>query len=165
MKNDVSNSHSLAMNNSSCSTIINDDAKLTAQNANNIPFINQGAISWNQMRREWVGDRSKRPHRAPREPTISWCATYEDLFSTNQPFSQPIPLSLDGCFGWSTGSHDGAHLGAREAPVPDEDVEGVDQSPQLHARHTYRRVRRVLAAPFVVIVTMQDVEQRARCPV
>ncbi|CAL9086877.1 unnamed protein product [Musa textilis] len=93
MKNDVSNSHSLAMNNSSCSTIINDDAKLTEQNANNIPFINQGAISWNQMRREWVGDRSKRPHRAPREPTISWCATYEDLFSTNQPFSQPIPLS------------------------------------------------------------------------
>lgn len=54
---------------------------------------------------------------------------------------------------------------AREAPVPDEDNEDVDQPPQLQARHTYRRVRRVLAAPFVVIVTMQDVEQRTRCPV
>ncbi|RRT73192.1 hypothetical protein B296_00024181 [Ensete ventricosum] len=93
MENDVSNSHSLAMNNSSFPTVINDGAKLMEQNANNIPFINQGAIAWNRMRKEWVGDQSKRPHRAPREPTISWCATYEDLLSTNQPFSQPIPLS------------------------------------------------------------------------
>ncbi|URE01153.1 hypothetical protein MUK42_02083 [Musa troglodytarum] len=99
MENNVSNSLSLVTNVSSCPTTVNDETKSMEENANNVSFVNQGAIAWSEMRREWVGDRSKRPHRAPREPTISWCATYEDLLSTNRPFPQPIPLSVrDGRF-------------------------------------------------------------------
>ncbi|XP_064964635.1 uncharacterized protein LOC135673634 [Musa acuminata AAA Group] len=93
MENNVSNSLSLVTNVSSCPTTVNDETKLLEENANNVSFVNQGAIAWNEMRRAWVGDRSKKPHRAPREPTISWCATYEDLLSTNRPFPQPIPVS------------------------------------------------------------------------
>jgi len=63
------------------------------EHENNSAFVNQAAIAWNDIRREWVGDRSKRTHRVPREPIISWCTTYDDLLSTGQRFTQPIPLS------------------------------------------------------------------------
>ncbi|KAF5770659.1 hypothetical protein HanXRQr2_Chr14g0661901 [Helianthus annuus] len=56
-------------------------------------FINHGAIAWNEGRRRWVGDQSQKPRRMPKDPIISWSATYEDLLSTSNRFSEPIPLS------------------------------------------------------------------------
>ncbi|KAI7729301.1 hypothetical protein M8C21_018521 [Ambrosia artemisiifolia] len=48
-------------------------------------FINHGAIAWNEGRRRWG--------RMPKDPIISWSTTYEDLLSTTNKFSEPIPLS------------------------------------------------------------------------
>ncbi|KAI7749864.1 hypothetical protein M8C21_027529 [Ambrosia artemisiifolia] len=56
-------------------------------------FINHGAIAWNEGRRRWVGDQSQKPGRMPKDPIISWSTTYEDLLSTSNKFSEPIPLS------------------------------------------------------------------------
>lgn len=67
--------------------------KVPLENKNNHPFINQAALAWNEMRQEWVGDQSKSCRRIPREPSISWCSTYDDLLSTSQPFPESIPLS------------------------------------------------------------------------
>ncbi|XP_022892607.1 uncharacterized protein LOC111407398 [Olea europaea var. sylvestris] len=55
-------------------------------------FVNHAAISWHESRRKWIGDLSQRPERVPKDPIISWSMTYEDLLSTNDPFSEPIPL-------------------------------------------------------------------------
>ncbi|XP_008799512.1 uncharacterized protein LOC103714135 isoform X2 [Phoenix dactylifera] len=93
MENNVSISYSVETHNSSGPTTVNEDSNVVEENTNNGSFINQAAIAWNEMRRDWVGDRSNKSHRAPREPIISWCMTYDDLLSTNQPFPQPIPLS------------------------------------------------------------------------
>lgn len=93
MENNVSISYSVETHISSVPTTVNEDSNLAEENTNNGSFINEAAIAWNEMRREWVGDRSKKSHRAAREPIISWCTTYDDLLSTNQPFPQPIPLS------------------------------------------------------------------------
>ncbi|URE01152.1 hypothetical protein MUK42_02083 [Musa troglodytarum] len=81
MENNVSNSLSLVTNVSSCPTTVNDETKSMEENANNVSFVNQGAIAWSEMRREWVGDRSKRPHRAPREPTIRQSMDFELILS------------------------------------------------------------------------------------
>ncbi|XP_064945000.1 uncharacterized protein LOC103970185 isoform X3 [Musa acuminata AAA Group] len=89
MENNISISHSLETNFSLAPNAANEIMMLPEENHNNL-FTNQ---AWNEMRREWVGDQSKRSHMAPREPTISWSTTYEDLVSTTQPFPQPIPLS------------------------------------------------------------------------
>ncbi|KAG1355002.1 hypothetical protein COCNU_07G011140 [Cocos nucifera] len=94
MENNVSISYSVETHISSVPITVNEDSNLAEENTNNGSFINEAAIAWNEMRREWVGDRSKKSHRAPREPIISWCMTYDDLLSTNQPFPQPIPLSI-----------------------------------------------------------------------
>ncbi|XP_076957293.1 uncharacterized protein LOC143632751 isoform X1 [Bidens hawaiensis] len=56
-------------------------------------FINHGAIAWNEGRKRWVGDQSQKPQHLPKDPIISWSATYEDLLSTSNRFSEPIPLS------------------------------------------------------------------------
>ncbi|GJZ89881.1 peptidase S10, serine carboxypeptidase, alpha/beta hydrolase fold protein [Tanacetum coccineum] len=59
-------------------------------------FINHGAIAWNEDRRRWLGDQSQKLERMPKypdTPIISWSTTYEDLLSTNNRFSEPIPLS------------------------------------------------------------------------
>lgn len=59
-------------------------------------FINHGAIAWNEDRRRWIGDQSQKSQRMPKDPDnpiISWSTTYEDLLSTNNRFSEPIPLS------------------------------------------------------------------------
>lgn len=93
MENNVSITYSVETHLSSGPTNVNEDSNLTEESANSSSFINQAAIAWNETRREWVGDRSKKSHGAPREPVISWCTTYDDLLSTNQPFPQPIPLS------------------------------------------------------------------------
>ncbi|KAI3799685.1 hypothetical protein L1987_34984 [Smallanthus sonchifolius] len=56
-------------------------------------FINHGAIAWNEGRSQWVGDQSQKLQRMPKDPILSWSATYEDLLSTSNRFSEPIPLS------------------------------------------------------------------------
>lgn len=93
MENNVSISHSLDIHLSSGPPTVSEENKSTEENTTNASFINHAAIAWQERRREWVGDQSKRAHRPSREPIISWCTTYEDLLSTNQPFAQPIPLS------------------------------------------------------------------------
>lgn len=61
--------------------------------ANTFVFINHAAIAWHDRRREWVGDQSQKSQRKQKDPIISWSMTYEDLLSTNEPFSEPIPLT------------------------------------------------------------------------
>ncbi|XP_009774965.1 uncharacterized protein LOC107792688 [Nicotiana tabacum] len=56
-------------------------------------FVNHAAIAWHENRRKWVGDLSMRSERVPKDPIISWSTTYEDLLSTTEPFSEPIPLT------------------------------------------------------------------------
>ncbi|GLT56686.1 hypothetical protein SLA2020_297120 [Shorea laevis] len=63
------------------------------QSTSNEVFVNHAEISWHEMRRQWVGDQSKRPKRMPREPIMSWTTTYEDLLCSTEPFQQPIPLA------------------------------------------------------------------------
>ncbi|KAM5559724.1 hypothetical protein ABKV19_021084 [Rosa sericea] len=58
-----------------------------------VVFINHAEIAWQERRREWVGDQSQKSRRAPREPIMSWTATYEDLLLTTEPFQEPIPLA------------------------------------------------------------------------
>ncbi|MED6203712.1 hypothetical protein PIB30_001953 [Stylosanthes scabra] len=55
-------------------------------------FINHAAIAWHENRRKWVGDKSQNQPRIDKEPVISWSTSYEELLSTNEPFSEPIPL-------------------------------------------------------------------------
>lgn len=63
------------------------------ENGNGGSYVNHAEMAWHERRKEWIGDQSKNPIRIPREPVISWCTTYDDLLSTNQPFPRPIPLS------------------------------------------------------------------------
>ncbi|KAL5569412.1 hypothetical protein UlMin_025987 [Ulmus minor] len=56
-------------------------------------FVNYAAIAWHENRRKWVGDQSQRVKPPARDPIISWSSSYEDLLSTNEPFSEPIPLT------------------------------------------------------------------------
>ncbi|KAK4430982.1 hypothetical protein Salat_0860200 [Sesamum alatum] len=56
-------------------------------------FLNHAAIAWDESKRKWIGDVSQRSPRTPTDPIINWSTTYEDLLSTTDPFSQPIPLA------------------------------------------------------------------------
>ncbi|CAA0825341.1 Unknown protein [Striga hermonthica] len=62
-------------------------------NLNNPVFVNHAAIAWNESRKKWIGNVSQRSGRTSKDPIISWSTTYEDLLSTHEPFSEPIPLS------------------------------------------------------------------------
>ncbi|KAJ6808448.1 uncharacterized protein M6B38_352950 [Iris pallida] len=93
MENNVSVSHSLDTRISSGPPTVIEENMSIEETVKNDSFVNHAAIAWNQRRKEWVGDSSKEARRVSREPIISWCTTYEDLLSTNQPFAQPIPLS------------------------------------------------------------------------
>ncbi|KAG4392055.1 hypothetical protein AAZX31_04G065600 [Glycine max] len=55
-------------------------------------YVNHGLLLWNQMRRQWVGNRRHENKKQVGEPIISWNATYESLMGTNKPFPRPIPL-------------------------------------------------------------------------
>uniref|UniRef100_A0A0A0LK63 Gag1-like clamp domain-containing protein n=1 Tax=Cucumis sativus TaxID=3659 RepID=A0A0A0LK63_CUCSA len=55
-------------------------------------FVNQAAICWHESRKKWVDKNSQQQQRMERESMISWSTAYEDLLSTNDPFSEPIPL-------------------------------------------------------------------------
>ncbi|XP_028775238.1 uncharacterized protein LOC114732108 isoform X2 [Neltuma alba] len=56
-------------------------------------FVNRAEVAWHQKRKEWVGDRSKRLQRPPRESITSLTSSYEDLLLSTEPFQQPIPLA------------------------------------------------------------------------
>ncbi|XP_020096275.1 uncharacterized protein LOC109715589 isoform X1 [Ananas comosus] len=91
--NSITISHSFEAHISSGPTCANENIKISEENGNSSLFVNQAVVAWNEMRKEWIGDQSRKPRRAPREPIISWCTTYDDLLSTSQRFPQPIPLS------------------------------------------------------------------------
>ncbi|KAJ6311486.1 hypothetical protein OIU77_013280 [Salix suchowensis] len=74
------------------STSTNGEHKHTEKEKSASVFINHAAIAWHESRREWTGDQSQQPQRMIKDPIISWSATYEDLLSTHEPFSEPIPL-------------------------------------------------------------------------
>ncbi|KAL5211391.1 hypothetical protein ABZP36_022238 [Zizania latifolia] len=64
-------------------------------NTNPNEFVNQGLLLWNQTRLQWVGNRKHNPQcQQPREPKISWNATYESLLGSTKPFAQQIPLGV-----------------------------------------------------------------------
>nr|XP_023915641.1 uncharacterized protein LOC112027201 isoform X1 [Quercus suber]POF06529.1 hypothetical protein CFP56_44632 [Quercus suber] len=62
-------------------------------------FVNHAAIAWQESRRKWVGDPSRRPKRKAKDPIISWSMAYEDLLLTNEPFPERIPLPRAYDFG------------------------------------------------------------------
>ncbi|KAL2323247.1 hypothetical protein Fmac_027626 [Flemingia macrophylla] len=55
-------------------------------------FVNHAEIAWHQMRKQWVGNRSKKLERPPKDSIISLTTTYEDLLLSTEPFQQQIPL-------------------------------------------------------------------------
>nr|CAD1818842.1 unnamed protein product [Ananas comosus var. bracteatus] len=87
--NSITISHSFEAHISSGPTCANENIKISEENGTVL-----SVVAWNEMRKEWIGDQSRKPRRAPREPIISWCTTYDDLLSTSQRFPQPIPLSI-----------------------------------------------------------------------
>ncbi|TVU39297.1 hypothetical protein EJB05_12710 [Eragrostis curvula] len=93
MENNASISVSLEGNISSIPNSIVNDSKMSMENGVDTSFINHAAEHWSEMRRQWVRHQAEVPKKAPREPVISWCTTYDDLLSTSERFLQPIPLS------------------------------------------------------------------------
>lgn len=93
MESNISMPHSFDTHLSSAPPTVNEEDNSTEENVTTASFINHAAIAWHERRREWVGDPSTRAHRPSKEPIISWCTTYEELLSTNQPFAQQIPLT------------------------------------------------------------------------
>ncbi|KAI8006171.1 hypothetical protein LOK49_LG07G01302 [Camellia lanceoleosa] len=70
------------------------EVKMPTENSGSTSvFVNHAAIAWQQNRKEWIGDQSQRSKRIQKDPIISWSTTYEDLLSTYEPFSEPIPLT------------------------------------------------------------------------
>ncbi|KAH1252826.1 hypothetical protein GmHk_04G009689 [Glycine max] len=68
-----------------------------------------GLLLWNQMRRQWVGNRRHENKKQVGEPIISWNATYESLMGTNKPFPRPIPLGVSSCIHWNVSSRVHVH--------------------------------------------------------
>ncbi|XP_020207767.1 uncharacterized protein LOC109792748 [Cajanus cajan] len=56
-------------------------------------FVNHAEIAWQQMRKEWVGNRSKKRERPPKDSILSLTTNYEDLLLSTEPFQQRIPLT------------------------------------------------------------------------
>ncbi|KAL6639353.1 hypothetical protein ACP70R_023083 [Stipagrostis hirtigluma subsp. patula] len=94
MENNASISVSLEGNISSIPNSIVNDSKMSMENGIDASFINHAAEAWFEMRRQWVGHQADVRRKAPREPVISWCTTYDDLLSTSEHFPEPIPLSV-----------------------------------------------------------------------
>ncbi|KAM7526864.1 hypothetical protein LguiA_016766 [Lonicera macranthoides] len=68
-------------------------AKIPAENNGGTSvFINHATAAWHESRRTWVGDKSQKSRKTPKDPIISWSMTYEDLLSTHDPFPEAIPL-------------------------------------------------------------------------
>ncbi|XP_074585952.1 uncharacterized protein LOC141841669 isoform X2 [Curcuma longa] len=93
MENDVNSLSLLDAHQPLSLTSVCEDTKVAVENTKNDSVVNQGTIAWNEMRRKWLGDNSKKCRRIPSEPSITWFSTYDDLLSTSRPFPQAIPLS------------------------------------------------------------------------
>ncbi|PSS05068.1 Ubiquitin carboxyl-terminal hydrolase [Actinidia chinensis var. chinensis] len=74
------------------STSNNELKRPTENSSSSSVYVNHAAIAWEQNRREWIGDRSRRSKRILKDPIISWSTTYEDLLCTDEPFPESIPL-------------------------------------------------------------------------
>jgi hypothetical protein len=74
------------------STSKNDAKTAPENNGGTYVFVNHATVVWHESRNIWVGDKSKRSQKIPKDPIISWSMTYEDLLSTHEPFPEPIPL-------------------------------------------------------------------------
>ncbi|WJX84664.1 hypothetical protein P8452_67214 [Trifolium repens] len=57
-------------------------------------YVNHAEIAWNQMRNEWVGDRSKKIQRPPEASTICLTASSDHMLFSGEPFHPPIPLPV-----------------------------------------------------------------------
>lgn len=66
--------------------------KPSENNSSTSIFVNHAAIAWDESRRKWIGNASQRSDRITKDQMISWSTTYEDLLSTHEPFTEPIPL-------------------------------------------------------------------------
>uniref|UniRef100_A0A0D6R6F0 Gag1-like clamp domain-containing protein n=1 Tax=Araucaria cunninghamii TaxID=56994 RepID=A0A0D6R6F0_ARACU len=64
-----------------------------SSNMNNTEFVNHAFIMWNEVRRQWTGNRPRNQPRQLREPVLSWTTTYESLLGNHRPFPQVVPLS------------------------------------------------------------------------
>ncbi|KAF3434032.1 hypothetical protein FNV43_RR25135 [Rhamnella rubrinervis] len=69
--------------------------KTAEKEVNTSVFVNYAAFDWHERRRKWVGEQSQQGQRMAKDPIISWSTAYEDLLSTNEPFSEPIPLPVE----------------------------------------------------------------------
>ncbi|KAL5060055.1 hypothetical protein RYX36_031659 [Vicia faba] len=49
-------------------------------------------IAWNKMRKEWVGDQSKKSQRPSKDSTICLTASSDDMLFSREHFRPPIPL-------------------------------------------------------------------------
>ncbi|KAJ4782349.1 DUF4050 family protein [Rhynchospora pubera] len=82
---------------SSLSAAVDHTASSSNLNSNTAVFVNHGLLLWNQTRQQWLANKKPQPPHPsshhPKEPKLSWSATYESLLGTNKPFPQPIPLS------------------------------------------------------------------------
>ncbi|KAJ4834646.1 hypothetical protein Tsubulata_020214 [Turnera subulata] len=77
---------------SESSTSTNGVHKAPAKDVSDSVFVNRAAIAWNEIRKKWIGDQSQQPQKIPKDQIISWSTTYDELLSTNEPFSERIPL-------------------------------------------------------------------------
>ncbi|KAG6763510.1 hypothetical protein POTOM_030930 [Populus tomentosa] len=107
MEVDSVSSHSNEKRSSEHSTSTNGEHMNTEKEKSTSVFVNHAAIAWHESRRKWTGNQSRQPQRTTKDPIIrvnimkhngrtflcSWSTTYEDLLSTQEPFSEPIPLS------------------------------------------------------------------------
>ncbi|CAI8614640.1 unnamed protein product [Vicia faba] len=55
-------------------------------------FVNHAEIAWNKMRKEWVGDQSKKSQRPSKDSTICLTASSDDMLFSREHFRPPIPL-------------------------------------------------------------------------
>ncbi|KAJ4972213.1 hypothetical protein NE237_005312 [Protea cynaroides] len=93
MANNGSNSHSHEEQSSGVYTFSSEEKKPMDEGVNTSTFVNQAAIAWHEKRKQWIGDQSQKSQRVAKDPVISWSTTYDELLSTNEPFTQSIPLS------------------------------------------------------------------------
>ncbi|XLU47022.1 uncharacterized protein LOC107476346 [Arachis duranensis] len=56
-------------------------------------FVNHAEIAWHQMRKEWVGNQSKKLQRSLKDSIMSLTTSYEDMLLSTEAFPLPIPLA------------------------------------------------------------------------
>ncbi|KAH7278411.1 hypothetical protein KP509_38G039900 [Ceratopteris richardii] len=72
--------------------IYNQEGPLPSNDSNNSDFVNHAFLLWEEQRRQWVGNKTKQSNERVVESLLSAETTYEDILTTNRPFSRPVPL-------------------------------------------------------------------------